>query len=182
LPPIEGRFAADRQSLLGSTALCAASGLLLLLAERVYLSLRNGNDPSGRGAVLGWSNGGDAFANPDAFEKVCVYRSRFVAWAVYEWQSLHRVGGEDWPNFEPDSDAPTVPRQVATLEALHADQWEIGCGLGDPDTLCGVWTFRARYNEVLVVMELRTIDAGLRFGAMRRLVQSVDHDLTAKMR
>jgi hypothetical protein len=144
------------------------------------------SDPSGcdlgRGAIRGWTDGGDPFADPDAFEKVCVYRSRFVAWAVYEWQSLHRVAGEDWPNFEPYSGAPTVPRQVDSLEGLHADQWEIGCGLGDPNTLCGVWTFRARYDEVLVVMELRTIDSGLRFGAMSRLVQSVDHNLTAKLR
>ena len=136
----------------------------------------------GRGAIRGWSEGGDVFAHPDAYEKVCVYRSRLVAWAVYKWQSLYRVGGDDWPNFEPDSDAPTVPRQADRLDGLHADQWEVGCGIGDPNTLCGVWTFRARYDEVLIVMELRTIDVGLRFAAMRRFVQSVDRDLWAKMR
>jgi hypothetical protein len=136
----------------------------------------------GRGAIRGWSDGGDVFANPDAYEKVCVHRSRFVAWALYKWQSLHRVAGEDWPNFEPHSDAPTAPRRASRLNGLHADQWEVGCGLGDPDKLCGVWTFRARYDEVLVVMELRTIDVGLRFEAVRRLVQSVDQDLAAKMR
>ena len=135
----------------------------------------------GRGAIRGWTDGGDVFANPDAYEKVCVHRSRFVAWALYKWQSLARVAGEDWPNFEPYSDAPTVPRQVARLRELRADQWEVGCGLGDPDALCGVWTFRARYDEVLVVMELRTIDPGLRFGAMRRFVESIDHHIAAKI-
>jgi hypothetical protein len=136
----------------------------------------------GRGAIRGWSDGGDVFADPDAYEFVCVYRSRFVAWAVYKWQSLQRVAGEDWPNFEPYSDAPTVPRHVSALNGLRADQWEIGCGLGDPNTLCGVWTFRARYDEVLIVLELRTIDVGLGFNAIRRFVQSVDRDLAAKMR
>jgi hypothetical protein len=135
----------------------------------------------GRGAIRGWSDGGDVFANPDAWEKVCVHRSRFVARAFYKWQSLHRVAGEDWPNFEPDSDAPTVPTQVGRLSGLRADQWEIGCGLGDPNTLCGVWTFRARYDEVLVVMELRTNDPGLRFEAMRRFVEAVDQHIAAKI-
>jgi hypothetical protein len=135
----------------------------------------------GRGAIRGWTDGGDVFANPDAYEKVCVHRSRFVAWALYKRQSLGSVAGEDWPNFEPYSDAPTVPRQAARLGGLHADQWEIGCGLGDPDALCGVWTFRARYDEVLVVMELRTVGPGLRFEAMRRFVQSVDRDLAPKI-
>jgi hypothetical protein len=135
----------------------------------------------GRGAIRGWSDGGDPFAHPDAYEFVCVYRSPFMARAVYKWQSLQGVAGEDWPNFEPYSDAPTIPAQVTALDGLHADQWEIGCGLGDPDTLCGVWAFRARYDEVLVVIELRTSHLGLGFNAMRRLVQSVDRDLAAKM-
>jgi hypothetical protein len=135
----------------------------------------------GRGAIRGWSDGGDVFVNPDAYEKVCVHRSRFVAWALYRWQSLQRVAGEDWPNFEPDSDARTVPRQAARLNGLHADQWEIGCGLGDANTLCGVWTFRARYDEVLVVLELRTVAVGLRFESMRQFVQSVDRHLAAKI-
>jgi hypothetical protein len=91
----------------------------------------------GRGAVRGWSHGGDSLANPDAFEKVCVYRSRFVAWAANEWQSLNRVGGEDWPNFEPDADARTVPRHVASLEGLRADQWRSAAGSVIPTRSAG---------------------------------------------
>jgi hypothetical protein len=136
----------------------------------------------GRGAIRGWSDGGDVFAAPKAVQEVCVFRSRFVAWAVYKWQSLQRVASEDWPNFEPYSDAPTAPTQVSALDGLRADQWELGCGLGDPDGLCGVWVFRARYDQVLIVVGLRTIHVGLRFNAFRRFVRSVDRDLSAKMR
>jgi hypothetical protein len=60
------------------------------------------------------------------FEKICVYRTPLIAWAVYRWQSLQRVAGEDRPNFEPGSDAPTVPTKASSLENLHADEWEIG--------------------------------------------------------
>lgn len=136
----------------------------------------------GRGAIRGWSDGGVPVNVPDAFEKICVYRTTPIAWAVYRWQSLHRVAGEDWPNFEPGSDAPTVPRNASALENLRADEWEIGCGIGDPDALCGVWTFRARYDEVLVVTEVRTIDPGIGFGSFRRFVESVDRAIAAKMR
>jgi hypothetical protein len=92
------------------------------------------------------------------------------------------VEGEDWPNFEPGSDAPTVPTQASSLANLNADEWELGCGLGDPDGLCGVWTFRARYDEVLLVTEVRTIDPGIEFGSIRRFVESVDRSIAAKMR
>jgi hypothetical protein len=136
----------------------------------------------GRGAIRSWSDGGDPVNTPDAFETVCVYRTPLLAWAVYRWQSLHRVAGEDWPNFEAGSDAPTVPTNVSALENLRADEWEVGCGIGDPDALCGVWTFRARYDEVLLVTEVRTIDPGIGFASVRRFVESVDRNIAAKMR
>ena len=67
--------------------------------------------------------------------------------------TLHRVADEDWPTFEPYSDVRTVPSEAGAFMALHADEWEVGCWLGDADTLCGVWVFRAPYDEVLVVTE-----------------------------
>jgi hypothetical protein len=136
----------------------------------------------GRGAIRSWSDGGDPRNLPDAFEKICVYRTPLIAWAVYRWQSLRRVAGEDWPNFEPGSDASTVPRNASTLASLGADEWEIGCGIGNPDALCGVWTFRARYDEVIVVTEVRTIDPGIGFGSVRRFVASLDRTIAARMR
>jgi hypothetical protein len=136
----------------------------------------------GRGAIRGWSDGGDPINVPDAFEKVCVYRTRLIAWAVYRWQSLHRVAGEDWPNFEPGSNAPTVPRNASALQDLRADEWEVGCGLGDPDALCGVWTFRARYDEVIVVAEVRSIVPGIRFGGVRPFVESIARAIAARIR
>ena len=136
----------------------------------------------GRRATRGWSDGGDVFEHPDAYEFVCVDRSRFVAWAMYKRQSLPRGASEDWPNFEPFSDARTVPREASALNGLRADQWEISCGLGDPNTPAEPGRSGRRYDEVLVVIELRTIDVGLGFAAIRRLVPSVDRDLAAKMR
>ena len=59
---------------------------------------------------------------------------------------------------------------------------EIGCGLGDPDALCGVWTFRARYDEVLVVTEVRSIVPGIGFAGIRPLVESIDRAIAARMR
>jgi hypothetical protein len=35
----------------------------------------------GRGAIRGWSDGGDPVKTPDAFEMVCVYRTPLIAWA-----------------------------------------------------------------------------------------------------
>jgi hypothetical protein len=142
-------------------------------------------DPSGcgwgRGAIRGWSDGGSSSEVPDAYEMVCVYRSRLMAWTVYKWQSLEGVAGEDWPNFEPSSDARVTPKRAASRVAISAEAWEVGCGLGDPDKLCAVWVFRARYDEALVVMELRTITPGLPFAAMERFIESADHEFAAKI-
>lgn len=145
------------------------------------------NCPHGRSAVAAWSVDGDPEADPGAFEMVCTYRLESVAWFVYKWQSLYRVGGEDWPNFDPSvSDGrPTVPKAIGRLRP-EAEQWEIGCGYGDPDGLCRVWVFRARYGRVLTVLEFHDSvglpGAGSRFETMRRFVESVDDDIAANSR
>ena len=141
----------------------------------------------GKSAKAAWSVGGDAFGEIAAFETVCVYRLEPVAWSVYKWQSLYKVGGEDWPNFDPSvSDgAPTVPKAVGLLKP-EAEQWEIGCGYGDPEGFCRVWVFRARYGRVLIVLEFHhsvgVPGAGSRFETMRKFVESVDDDIAAKLR
>jgi hypothetical protein len=145
------------------------------------------NCPHGRSAKAAWSIAGDPFAEPAAFETVCVYRREPVAWFVYKWQSLYRVGGGDWPNFDPSvSDGrPTVPKAIGRLRP-EAEQWEIGCGYGDPDGLCRVWVFRARYGRVLTVLEFHQSvgdpGQGSRFETMRKFVESVDSDVAAKLR
>jgi hypothetical protein len=140
--------------------------------------------PLGRSAFAAWSIGGDPFADSGAFETVCAYRFERVARFVYAWQSLYWVGG-DWPNFESWSDAHTAPRAIGLLEP-QAEEWEIGCGLGDPDGLCGAWVFRARYGRVLTVLEFQDSvglpGAGSRFETMRKFVESVDEDIAAKLR
>jgi hypothetical protein len=139
--------------------------------------------PLGRSAQAAWSISGDPFADPGAFETVCAYRLESVAWFVYKWQSLYWVSG--WPGFESWSDAPRVPRAIGLLEP-QAEEWEIGCGLGDPDGLCRAWVFRARYGRVLTVLEFQDSvglpGAGSRFETMRRFVESVDEDIAAKLR
>jgi hypothetical protein len=141
--------------------------------------------PHGRSAKAAWSVSGDAFADPAAFETVCVYRLEPIAWSLYKWQSLDRVGGNDWPNFEPWSDGPTVPKAIG-LFAPQAEQWEIGCGMGDPDGPCQVWVFRARYGRVLTVLEFHhgvgDAGQGSPFETMQDFVESVDDDIAAKLR
>jgi hypothetical protein len=143
--------------------------------------------PLGRSAQAAWSIGGDTEADPGAFETVCVYRLEAVAWSLYKWQSLYWVGGEDWPNFDPSvSDGRlTVPKEIGLLRP-QAEQWEIGCGYGDPDGLCRVWVFRARYGRVLAILEFHQSvgdpGQGSRFVTMRKFVESVDHDIAAKLR
>jgi hypothetical protein len=136
--------------------------------------------PRGSSAKAAWSVSGDPFAQAAAFETVCVYRREPVAWSVYKWQSLYEVGGDDWPNFESWSDAPTVPRAIR-LPKPQAEQWEVGCGMGDPDGRCQVWVFRARYGGVLTVLELHD-SVGDRFETMRNFIESVDDDIAAKLR
>jgi hypothetical protein len=141
--------------------------------------------PHGSSTQQAWSISGDAFADPAAFETVCVYRREPVAWSVYKWQSLYKVGGNDWPNFESWSDGPTVPKASGLLKP-QAEQWEIGCGMGDPDGLCQVWVYRARYSGVLTVLEFhQSVGApgqGSRFETMRKFVESVDNNIAAKLR
>ena len=138
--------------------------------------------PQGRSAFAAWSIGGDPYADPGAFETVCVYRHEAVAWFVYAWQSLYWVGG-DWPNFESWSDEPSVPKAIGRLKP-QAEEWEIGCGLGDPDGPCQVWVFRARYDGVLTVLEFQSVGApgqGSPFETMRKFVESVDSEIAAKL-
>jgi hypothetical protein len=139
------------------------------------------NGPHGRSAKAAWSIGGDPFAEPAAFETVCVYRREPVAWFVYKSQSLLKVGGNQWPNFESWSDSATVPKAIGVLEP-GAEQWELGCGIGHPDGACQVWVFRARYDAVLTVLEFHSIGDGVRFATMRRFVESIDRDLASSLR
>jgi hypothetical protein len=139
------------------------------------------NCTHGRSADAAWSIGGEAFAQPAAFEEVCVYRREPVAWFVYRSQSLLKVGGNQWPNFESWSDSATVPKAIGVLKPA-AEQWELGCGIGHPDGSCQVWVFRARYDAVLTVFEFHSIGDGIRFPTMRRFVESIDRDIASKLR
>lgn len=140
-------------------------------------SCRNGD-----GAYRGWSHRGIEWAVPSVNQTVCVYGSGDAARETYESQSLAEVAGEDWPNFEPGSNAPTVPSNVDLLDALDAEEWEIGCGIGEPDVGCAVWTFRARYGHALVELEFLTSPGAISFEQMRDLVRSIDREITAKGR
>jgi hypothetical protein len=112
-------------------------------------------------------------------EVLCFRDDEPAAESAYQSQSLERVAGNDWPNFEPSAKARIHPKGVASLEPLRADQWEIGCVAGNPDGICAAWVFRARYASVLAVIEFDTSAGGIRFSAMRRLVRSIDRETSA---
>lgn len=129
---------------------------------------------TGEGAFRSWSEGGVEWAVPSVAHTVCAFEAEEAARDTYASQSLLEVGGEDWPNFEPYSKAETVPSGVRSLDVLAADEWEIGCGIGEPDSGCAVWTFRARYGRVLTKVEFAASPGAIRFEQMRDLVTSID--------
>jgi hypothetical protein len=103
---------------------------------------------------------------------------------MYDSMSLGDVAGEDWPNFEGYSDVEALPAQAPELHDLAADDWEIGCGFGDPDGSCAVWDFRARYGNVLIDFEFASQGAGggIDFSSMSRLIRSIDRHVAARRR
>ena len=128
----------------------------------------------GEGAFRSWSEGGVEWAVPSVAQTVCAFETEKAALDTYASQSLLAVGGEDWPNFETGSGAETVPSGVNSLDVLGADEWEIGCGIGEPDSGCAVWTFRARYGQVLAKVEFVAAPGSIRFEQMPDLVKSID--------
>jgi hypothetical protein len=141
--------------------------------------------PFGKSAHRAWSEDARASSDREVFVTVCAYDLELEAWSVYKSQSLYEVGGNDWPNFESWSDAPTAPG-TRPLVGPEAEQWEIGCGLGDPDRVCQIWVFRARYGATLTVLELQSYLGapvkGSRFATMHDLVRAVDAHLEARLR
>jgi hypothetical protein len=117
---------------------------------------------------------------PNVDQSVCIFAEEGDASDSYASLSLSEVAGEDWPNFDPAANAKTAPTNASGLDDLAADEWEIGCGIGDPDDVCAVWVFRARYGSVLTDVEFATSGGGIRFSAMRDLIQSIDRHVTAR--
>ena len=129
----------------------------------------------GRGASHGWTNGGTAFDDPSAWETVCVYAFASLARYVYWRQSLLAVGGEDWqPNVDPSLDDRPDPHPNQSVGRLHADTFEIGCGSGDPNGECSVWTYRARYGRVTFATQVRTHNQAIPFDVIQRYVRAAD--------
>jgi hypothetical protein len=129
-----------------------------------------------------WSEGGLPRATPNVDHSVCAYADEAAANEAYDSMSLRDVAGEDWPNLEYGADADIVPADVSSLDGLEADEWEIGCGIGEPDQLCAVWTFRARYGDVIADVEFSTSGGGIGFSEMRDLVRSIDREVGARTR
>lgn len=140
----------------------------------------------GGGAVRVWQYTLGDHGDPFGIQTVCTYKSELLARAVYVWQSLPGVAGEaDWPNFESGSETEPTPRNAEALEN-DADEWEIGCGLGDPERACQVWIFRGRYGRATMAAELHfevgTPAGGIPFVDARVFFESLDADLTRRLR
>jgi hypothetical protein len=134
------------------------------------------------GAFREWSERGVEDAMPDVWENVCAFGSTGDARDAYDSQSLYVVGGEGWPNFEPGANARTRPRGIGSLDSLRPDQWELGCGVGYPNGVCAVWTFRSRYGRDLVDVEFAASAGGIRFPAMRKLLFSIDRHIASALK
>jgi hypothetical protein len=133
------------------------------------------------GAFREWSDRGIPDAMPNVWQSVCAYGSSGAARDAYASQSLYEVGGEGWPNFEPSAKASVVPREMRSLRSLHPEQWQLGCGVGDPNRICAVWTFRSRYGRYLVDVEFATSAGGIRFPAMRALLLGIDRYIVSAL-
>lgn len=129
-----------------------------------------------------WSQGGESDFSPSVYQDVCVFADEDGADDMYESMSLPDVGGEDWPNFYDDPDIDPTPKRASELDDLAADEWEIGCGDGDPDGSCPVWDFRARYGNVLIDSEFfsQGVGGGIDFSSMSELIRSIDRHVAAK--
>ena len=124
--------------------------------------------------------------DPVGSQTVCTYKSELLARAVYKYQSLPRVATEaDWPNFETWSATEPTPRHATTLES-DADEWEIGCGYGDPDGPCRVWIFRGRYGRAMMAAEFHfevgLPGGGIPFADVRVFFESLDNVLARRLR
>jgi hypothetical protein len=137
--------------------------------------------PDGHGDHREWSDRGREWALPRVFQVVCVFEEPDEARRVYSSMSLAKVAGEDWPNYEPEAAAPAVPSDLRSLDALAANEWEIGCGVGDPNVGCSVWTFRARYGRVLTDVEYAASPGRISLRTMSALLRSIDAELTARV-
>jgi hypothetical protein len=147
--------------------------------EQVEWSRQPGGGPvdlrscrDGDAAFRAWSENGIEGGIPSVTHVVCVLASEDAAAGTYASQSLPELAGEDWPNFEPNSQAETTPSEVDSL-VLAADEWELGCGAGDPNEACSVWIFRARYGRVLTDVKYFSSPGEIRFAQMRDLVASI---------
>jgi hypothetical protein len=133
----------------------------------------------GRGAARSWTPGGK-FASPMVFVRVCTYSSEAKARGAYDSDSLYKQAGYDWPNYEPGMTRnERVPTAVDTLNALTANDYEIGCGLGDSNKGCDVWLFRARFRRVTWTADYITTPGAITFEQMRALIRSVDREIAA---
>ena len=138
--------------------------------------------PHGRGAQHGWTNGGTAFDDPQAWETVCVYAFKSLARFVYWRQSLLDVGGEDTqPNLDPSLDDRPDRHPRRSVGPLHADAYEIGCGRGDPNGECNVWTYRARYGRVTFATQVRTHGEAIPFDVVQRYVRAADSRIQVRL-
>jgi hypothetical protein len=129
-----------------------------------------------------WSQGGEYAASPSVDLSVCVFADEDGAEDMYGSMALADVGGEDWPNFYRGADVDPTPRRASELDDLAADEWEIGCGDGDPDGSCPVWDFRARYGNVLIDSEFfsQGVGGGIDFSSMSKFIRSIDRHVAAR--
>ena len=130
-----------------------------------------------------WSQGGESAFSPSVSQDVCVFADEDGADDMYGSMSLPDVAGEDWPNFDGLTDFDPTPKRVSELDDLAADEWEIGCGDGDPDGSCPVWDFRARYGNVLTSSEFfsQGVGGGIDFSSMSKFIRSIDRHVAAKV-
>lgn len=178
LPALDPVDLLAKSPALPATVMAAGGGDDPIALRRVRGGGRyDDRDCDGEAAYRTWTEDGVLWAMPGVFQGVCVHGSDDDAVDAYESTSLRDVAGEDWPNFE-YSDNPTIPQDAASLDALGADEWEIGCGIGEPDAGCAVWTFRARYGRVTTMVEYRASPGAISFEAMRTLLRSIDRDIT----
>jgi hypothetical protein len=114
---------------------------------------------------------------PFVNQRVCVFSDEDAADDAHDSLSLADVAGAGWPNFEYGE---TEPTDTSGLDDLVADEWEIGCGIGNAEAVCAVWDFRARYDNVLTDVEFGAQGGGIRLPAMRDLIRSIDRHVASR--
>lgn len=132
-----------------------------------------------------WTNGGDPLDRPVLIQRACRYREEQRAADVFAEMSSREAFG-DWASNldspeEPRSGDPAVFPEPAPRLPLHAERFEVVCGMGDARESCGAWFYRGLYGPAITTVRYVSWKGDLTFEEFARIVVSIDAEVAAAL-